>query len=328
MKILLIDADSKIPNLALMKISAWHKQKGDEVFLKRGLEPNLPLDCIHPDYTYVSCIFPKNIKKIEPFQKALSPNISIGGYGYSFDPLRDEIEHIMPDYSLYNCDFSIGFTSRGCIRNCPWCVVPVAEGRIRDHAPITEFLHPDHKKLMLLDNNFLASPRWRQNLHEIAARGLKVCFNQGLDIRLVTHEVALCLSQINYRDQHFKRPRLYFAFDQPCMEKSVVNGIQLLKEAGIPPSHLMFYVLVGYNTTLEEDLHRINLLKQEGVLPFVMPYNFRKDPPYKDLARWVNGRYYNFVDFKDYDQKIRNRNSMRLVDHKDKEKKACCRKEV
>lgn len=182
MKVLLRDIDSsRIINLPLAKLSAYHKARGDQVFLNR---------CGNPDLTYVSCIFTWNRGKTTFYPEAI-----VGGTGVNLETnLPHEIEHIMPDYDLYGCDYSLGFTSRGCIRNCPWCVVPRKEGWIHDTAPLSEFVHPKHKKVMLLDGNLLATPSAKRTLEELAEKRLKVCFNQGLDIRLVTDEIAKILN--------------------------------------------------------------------------------------------------------------------------------------
>jgi len=167
-----------------MKISAYHKMKGDSV----------GFNIKNPDLVYISCIFSWNRSKalgIAKFWESIGCRVKIGGTGIDLkNNLPYEIEHIMPDYALYNLDYSIGFTSRGCIRNCPWCIVPKKEGGIKDHASLDEFLYPSHKKLILYDNNFLASPKWHENLKELIRRKIKVSFNQGLDIRLIDNENA------------------------------------------------------------------------------------------------------------------------------------------
>ena len=289
MRILLIDVDSKMPNLALMKLSAWHKTRGDIV----------GFDVADPDKVYISCIFEKNGPKTLGQAQLFSCRVEIGGYGVSDVKLPDEVEHLCPDYSLYGIDCSMGFTSRGCLRSCPWCIVPKFEGKIRDHAPLSEFLR--HKKLILLDNNFLASPRCSENLKELIAHEVKVNFNQGLDIRLVNQENAKLLSEVLYYDWHFKERRLHFAFDLPEIEDDVLEGIRTLEKAGIPRFHLMFYVLVGYDTSYAEDLHRIKLLLDQGVKPYIMPYDDRHDGYYPHLERWINGRYYKVVPWQKYD---------------------------
>lgn len=301
-RILLVDADSKegFANLALMKISAWHKKQGNEVFLQKGL--SYPLEPF--DHIYVSCIFFQNAESAHNLIKSLD-NVSYGGSGFlnDSDPppdLKEEIEHILPDYDLYNTESSMGFTSRGCIRKCKWCVVLEKEGSIRDNAPISEFLDPRHDKVILLDNNFQASPRWRENLDFIKDRDLKVNFNQGLDIRLVDREFAEALASVKYYDWRFKSRRLHFAFDDLRYEKKLDKGIKILNDAGIQNHRLMFYILVGFNSTFEEDLYRTNKIMDLGALPYIMIYNKRKDPDLNDLARWINRGLYRFVPWKKY----------------------------
>ncbi len=301
MKAILIDADNKAPNLALMKISAMLKAQGFNVFLKRGTDPSFPLDCLNPDKVYLSCVFEKNRDKALDLIHRIK-KVTFGGHALSVAELPKNIEHIRPDYCLYGLDFSLGFTSRGCIRSCPWCVVPKAEGKIRNHAPLSEFLDPSHDKLVLLDNNFLASPKWRENLQEMIDRKLKVSFNQGLDIRLINDENASMLAQARCYDRKFKNRRLYFAFDTPEIAPLVLEGIRTLEAHGIRRSHLMFYVLVGFNTTYKQDMERISMLVNEGIMPYVMPYNDSHDGYLPHLERWVNGRFYKLFPFEQYDQ--------------------------
>ena len=141
MKVRLIQVDGKWPNLALMKLSAFHKREGDQV----------AFDLPDPDKVYISCIFQRNAAKARGM-RTLFPHadIEFGGAGLGSSILPEYIEHLMPDYALYDCRVSMGFTSRGCIRTCPWCNVWVREGYIRDHAPVQEFLQ--HAKVILLDN--------------------------------------------------------------------------------------------------------------------------------------------------------------------------------
>ena len=313
-KVLLIDVDSKLPNLALMKLSAWHKARGDKVQLIKNPKSFYKLDWWAFNKIYFSCIFSKNAERARRWYNALRANIDaqIGGYGANGAKLPNEIEHIMPDYDLYSCDFSMGFTSRGCVRNCPWCVVPKMEGPIRPNAPILEFLRDDHNKIILFDNNFLAAPYWRENLILIQNYGLRVNFNQGLDIRLVDEENAGMLADCLYYDWKFRERRLHFAFDVPKIEPEVRLGVQILQDAGIPPHRLMFYMLCGFGYNYywddhkEEVFHRFETLNELGVDPFVMIWNNRRDiPELRHFARWVNKRIYKREpNFKNYDPSI------------------------
>lgn len=289
-----------------MKLSAHHKKLGNSVALVRSKIPIVGLIPFEPEYVYISCIFSWNrgyaLKLIDSFKKQGLQGVISGGTGLGGNNLPKFIEHIMPDYSLYDIDYSIGVTTRGCFRKCPWCLVPQLEGSFREHAPIEEFLHPDHKKLLLLDNNFLASSKCNEKFDFIINHDLKVSFNQGLDIRLITEDYAKFLSNIKYYDSDFNERRLYFSFDKPNIENHVIKGIETLKDIGLPPKHLMFYMLCGFNTTHSEDMHRFEVLDKMGVDPFVMIYNNRYDDPWiRHFARWVNRRRYKVCDWQDYE---------------------------
>lgn len=306
MKILLVDADSKtgFPNLALMKLSAWHKQQGHEVDLIKGTPTTAPLNGY--DKTYVSCIFFQNRDKVLDYANQIE-HVEIGGSGWDLDnTLPDPIEHIMPDYGLYGVDFSMGFTSRGCVRNCGFCIVPEKEGHIRDNAPISEFHNPDHENIILLDNNFQMSPKWRENLHYLWEYGLHVNFNQGLDIRILTNEFVKELSGINFENWTFRRSTINFAFDDLRYEKQFREGVRLLDHYGINPRKLSVYMLVGYNTTREEDKKRFEIMKELGVYPYVMKYNRSDDKWLRHFARYVNRKYYEFIEWDEYNEGVLN----------------------
>lgn len=254
MKVNLLNIDSKLPNLALMKLSAYHKSKGDEVFLDF---PLMPCDTI-----YASCIYQKNADRI-PIQ-------AIQG-GVGVDPeisLPSSIERMKPDYSLYSkLDYSLGYTYRHCPRKCPWCVVWQMEiNKDKTHHSIGEFHNPKFKKIMLLDNNLFADPQWKVTFEEIWDARLRV-IEHGFDIRLVDEEKVEALAKTSFVGQ------IHFAFDQPEHEGFVRRGIQLLQDFGIPLIRCTFYVLCGYNTTPRQDIERVRILRGLGVLPFVMKYH-------------------------------------------------------
>jgi hypothetical protein len=288
LKVRLVQIDGKWPNLALMKLSAFHKREGDEV----------SFDCPDPDKVYISCIFKRNAPKARGLW-TLFPHadVEFGGAGFGSSVLPEHIEHLMPDYALYGCRVSMGFTSRGCIRACPWCDVWIREGYIRDHAPVQEFLQ--HRNVILLDNNFLASPRCLENLDYLIQNRIRVCFTQGLDIRLVTEPIARLLARTRYADHQFKRKCLYFAWDDPHLISAaeIIRGVGLLEKHGIKPSHLMFYMLTCYNTFIDGDLARFEVLNRLGVDPFVMRYNRGGDRIAREFSRWVNKRFYTFCSF-------------------------------
>jgi len=259
MKVLLMDLDvikqrRPFPNLALMKLSAYHKLRGDRVFL------NFPLELA--DITYASCVFTWNAKR----RNGLYPEAIVGGSGVDLKAeLPLEVEHIMPDYSLYpNANYSLGFTSRGCIRRCPWCCVPEKEGGIRPVARIYEFWNRQHRKILLLDNNLLASPNWRQTMEDLIVEGLEVDFYQGLDIRLVSEETVDYLKRV-------KAKKLRFAFDDIAYQKAFRRGIELLLENGLGSRKLEIYVLYGFDN--DTDVERMVILHSYNVDAYPMLYN-------------------------------------------------------
>ena len=251
----LFDCDNKKPNLALMKLSGFYKQRGYQTVLN----PSQPCDL-----NFASCVFPQNAE----YAYLLRDKIGavIGGSGVDMHTrLDDDVEHSCPDYGLYGLDYSLGFTSRGCSRKCKFCIVPDKEGGIVEHSPLSEFVR--HKKIVLQDNNFLASPLWKDKLEEMIDRKVKVDFNQGLDVRLLTEESAELLAKLN-------PPYLRFAWDDPKLEPAVMRGIELLRNAGFPIKRrrLMFYVLINFNTTFQEDMHRAETLHSQDVTAFVQIY--------------------------------------------------------
>ncbi len=291
MKIGLFDIDSKYHNLALMKISAWHKSFGDQT------EMYNPLMKKTYDRVYVSKIFSK--KNIE--EGYIPEDSIIGGSGYSLKTvLPYDMEHIMPDYSLYNLDYSLGFTTRGCIRNCGFCLVRRKEGDIKEHAEVEEFLNPKSNVVVLLDNNFLALPSHIKKLQKYIDKGWKMDFNQGLDIRLINKENAELLGKV----KHYKQ--IHFSWDYMETEKAVRRGIKLLIKAGVKPYQIMGFLLCAYNTTFEEDIYRFNELWNLGIYPFVMKYNNKRtDKRLNDFARWVNRKVFKVCKWEDYRRQIK-----------------------
>jgi hypothetical protein len=329
MKALLIDVDGLLPNLALMKLSAFHRRQGDETFLLRlthywykhrvGKPIDMRINTMagRPDRAYISCIFSKNrdnALSMKVLLESMGVPVDVGGVGVDITKtLPDDVEHIMPDYSLYpGLDYSLGYTSRGCLRKCPWCIVWRKEGLVQEWASLSEFLSPKHEKVILLDNNLLAAPNWEQVLLELIRRRLKVCFTQGLDPRLVTDSNARLLSICKYRNYNWTHRRLYFSFDVLEEEDAVLRTIKVLRGHDVPPKRLLFYVLVGYGKRpeeytyayfLEHDYHRFEVLRDQGTLPYIMVYNKRRDVPLLGaFQRWVNGHWYNSKPLLDYVQ--------------------------
>jgi hypothetical protein len=284
MKVGLFDTDSKYHNLALMKLSAWHKQKGDEVEFYK------PLWHSTYDTIYCSKIFQKGCKN----DGYITPDMICGGSGFEFlTKLPNYIERIKPDYSLYNLNYSLGFTTRGCIRNCGFCIVREKEGFIKEHAEVEEFLNPKSNVVVLLDNNFLALPSHIKKLQLFIDKGWIMDFTQGLDIRLINKESAELLAKV----KHYKK--IYIAWDLMNYEKEFKEGLNILFNAGIKPYRIMVFVLCGFNTNFKEDLYRFNELLGLGVDPFIMIYG-NVDRKTKEFARWVNKRLYKFCELEDF----------------------------
>jgi len=288
MKVLLVQIDGKLASPALMKLSAYHKARGNQVFLNEG--------CNNPDEVYISCVFSWNRPKALGMAKLFNCDVHIGGAGVGNATLPNEIEHLMPDYDLYGIDYSIGYTQRGCTRSCPWCLVPKLEGPFREHAPISEFWNPKHRKIIILDNNFFASKFWKEKLEFLIVNRLEVSFCQGFDIQLIDDKKAKWLSLLRSKTPSFREDMMYFAFDDVKYEKAVRRGVEILKAHGISPHDLTFYFLCGFKSPLfsEEDMYRFQVLRELGVNPFAMIYRdpnktkFKFDPLLKHFANWVN----------------------------------------
>lgn len=321
----LIDVAGKIPNLALMRISSYFKSMGEQVEFVRP-------DAKKSDYekVYASAIFTHSAKECEKLLNFWEDKIDIGGTGFGdiTKKLPKEIECMKPDYDLYTADIiypkikgimskqrkvekakqivdaGMGFTSRGCIRNCPFCFVPKKEGCFRQESQIKDLLNPRSNVLILHDNNFTADPYCIDKCREIKERGLIVDINQGCDVRLMTDEIAQALKSIN----HLRS--LHYAWDLMCYEKQVIEGIRVISKY-IPTSNHMCFVLVGFNTSFEEDMYRVKKLESFGVRPYIMRYNERRDDiRLNHFARWINSFIYKAVpDFEDYEPWKRDRDS-------------------
>jgi len=283
MKIGLIDIDSKIPNLALMKISAYHKLLGNEVTLTRPLFANQFNQC------FASKIFDYTNMPILPRWTQL------GGSGIEKNggkKLDSHTEHLMPDYSLYNCDYAIGYTSRGCNRKCPFCIVPKKEGKWNAVADIYEFWE-DQDRIMLLDNSLNTNDyHFEKILNQLIKEKVKVDFSQGLDIRHLNNKQAYLLSKVGLWK------RIHFAWDLIQIEKHIRKGLKILDKHNL--KYIMFYVLIGFNSTPEEDLYRVETLRGLGVDSFVMPYD-KFDDYQRSFTRWVNHKaIFKSVKWKDY----------------------------
>lgn len=293
-KIGIVQLDGKLPNLALMKITKYHEDRGDLVEWYQG-------DLFNAEYEKVY------YSKIFAFTP--TPNIPengiIGGTGVDFtNTLPPEIENSDISYSLYP-DYKnhLGFSMKGCRFNCKFCCVPKKEGRPYKYSQIDDILiNPNGEdRLVLLDNDFFGSPTWKEDLIRIKELNLKVNFIQGLNIRILTEEQAELLAQVNYRNNSFKSKYLTFAWDKFRDEKLIDKGVKICNDAGIKGWAMQFFVLIGFDTTPEEDYYRVMKIREQyGASPFVMPYD-KFDPYQKRFTRWVNQRaIFKSVKWDDY----------------------------
>lgn len=306
MKIGIYDADShNFPNLPLMKISAWHKARGDDV------EFVFPLE--HYDRIYVSRVFGDEYTTYDDTLLLQANEIIYGGTGFAIKvengkevyrkeidkDLPFEIEHIYPDYSLYpdlTKDTAYGFLTRGCPNNCGFCIISQKEGRVSHKvADLSEFWN-GQKYIKLLDANTLACRDRLNLLRQLAESKAYVDFTQGLDARFITEETAEVLKQI-------KTKRVHFAFDLMENEHAILRGLKLYKEItrqSIDKS--IVYILTNYNTTIEEDIYRLEKVSELGYLPDIRIYRKPSAPQVlRDLQRWCNNRrLYRSSDFMDY----------------------------
>lgn len=305
MKIGLYDVDShNFPNLPLMKISAWHKSKGDTVEFINHLE--------HYDKVYVSKVFGDEYSTLNG-TVIDADEIEYGGTGFAitvengkevYHKDRDkglpyEVEHIYPDYSLYpdlTKDTAYGFLTRGCCNNCDFCIVSKKEGRCSVKAADLSEIWKGQRNIVLLDANLLACKDRKELLQQLINSRALIDFCQGLDARFIDEEVAKMLKQIRIKEIHF-------AFDFMKNEKSIRRGLETFKRvSGRSADHTSVYILTNYNTTIEEDLYRVRTVKEMGYSPDVRIYRKGTAPQIlRDLQRWSNNRIiYKSCDFMDY----------------------------
>ena len=290
-----VDGGHRFPNLALMKISAWHKGIGDTV------EWYEPMFSGHFDKVYMSKVFSFSPDYDFPIDADV---IERGGTGYCislvngkevFDQSKNknlpaEIEHIYPDYSIYpelTKDTAFGFLTRGCPRGCEFCIVEKKEGRCSVKvADLSEFWR-GQKNIVLCDPNILACKDWRELLQQCIDSKAWIDFNQGLDIRLMTEEKAQMLSSMKIREVHFAWDR-YEDKDKILPKLKLYADVAKLR----PHGHIaIVYTLVNFSTTFEQDLDRIYTLRDMGYWPYVMIYDkAHSEKKYRLLQRWVNMR--------------------------------------
>ena len=304
MRVGLIDVDNynktpKFPNIALMKLSAWHKAQGHSVDWWFGLE--------HYDRVYMSKVFDETYTQDIPFCISATEIIK-GGTGYDLDnKLPDEIEHIYPDYSIYPTltqDTAYGFLTRGCPRGCHFCIVAGKEGRKSVKvADLSEWWN-GQKNIVLCDPNLLAYKGHMELLQQLIDSKAWVDINQGVDCRLLTEQNIDAINKVKLKNIHF-------AWDYMHEEKRVLKGLELYRQLATRKVNGSFgtvYCLVNYDTSMEENLYRIYKLRDMGYDPYVMIYNKPSAPrQVRDLQRWCNNRFIFKAepDFYKYDPRKR-----------------------
>lgn len=291
MKTGLLAVDSTYPNLALMKLSAWHRGRGDTV---EWYSPFERYDRVYmakvftftPDYGYY--VHADEVEK--------------GGTGYDIrKTLPDEADRMQPDYSLYpqiDGKTAYGFLTRGCPNRCKWCCVPEKEGKTRPYMDADEIAAGGRTNLILMDNNVLASDYGLSQIEKIVRRGYRVDFNQGLDARLVTPEIAELLARVKWMRY------IRFGCDTPGQIAECERAVSLVRQAGYKGEFFLYCILVDF----VESYRRLSYWRKYNyVLPHAQPYRDLNNPHQlvpqwqKDMARWADRKELYFsCDFKDF----------------------------
>lgn len=294
MNIGLIDVDGKQPNIALMKLSRWHKLRGDHVEFCNYID--------HYDVVYKSKIF-----TFTPDDNYVlnADKVEKGGTGYDLHKtLPHEVDMLQPDYSLYpNIDgkTAYGFLTRGCPNHCKWCVVPKKEGNITPYMDVDEIAIEGRTHLILMDNNILACDYGLEQIEKIVNRQYKVDFNQALDARLVDDEVAKMLARVNW----IKRIR--FGCDTPRQIEECERATSLLDKYGYKGEYFFYCILLD---DFKESFKRVNHWRNKGrrFLPHAQPYRDVNNPHQiipqwqKDLAGWVDKKWiFRTCEFPDFE---------------------------
>lgn len=270
--------DAPKHNLALMKLSAWHKQQGDTITL------NMPI--VPCDHSYASILFEKNKKMFFADE--------YGGVAFTESVLPLIIEKMKPDYSLYGLDYSLGYTFRPCFRGCDFCKVGTMNHPDAKHHSIWEFHNSKFNKICLLNNNTFFDKQWRETFEEIWDANLSIIDENGYDLRLLNDEKCEALKKTKFIGE------IHFAWDRIEDEDQILKGLSLLKKWKIR-GHV--YVLIGYDTTEKEDLYRCQKIVDLKHDPYIMPYNQSKEE--KRFKRFIDSfmwRKYKTLEqaFKNY----------------------------
>jgi hypothetical protein len=307
-RVLLLQLDGKLPNLALMRIASHHRERQDDVELRvtgntNAVQPQLGDPAF--DEVYASLIFERT-KPVAEEVLTVYPHAKIGGTGWSksdtlatvgIDPLGEV------DYADYpNWKSSLGFTQRGCRLRCSFCVVPEKEGAIQEVNTIEDIWRgePWPRHILLLDNDFFGQPHWRDRIQEIRDGKFKVSFNQGINARMLTDDTAEAIASVDYRDDSMKVRRIYTAWDNKKDETRLFRGLEALVRHGVKPRHIMVYMLCGYwpDETQDDREHRRQKLRAFGCLPYPMPYVRTQE--IVGFQRWIIGAYDKTISWNEW----------------------------
>jgi len=307
-KVLLLQLDGKIPNIALMRIAAHHRARGDEAELRwtRDVASVAPELFRRPDRVYASLIF----ERTRPVAEALLrtyPDALVGGTGWDVASSLEAvgISTTAQDYSIYpSWRQSIGFTQRGCRLKCPFCVVPKKEGDVRPELSIHSLWRGGElpRELILLDNDFFGQHEWEDRIREIKEGGFKVSFNQGINARFLTDETAAAVASVDYRDDSMAVKRLYTAWDNSRDENRLFRGLEALVRHGVKADHIMVYMLLGYWpwSDLADWEKRRRALRLFGARPYPMPYE--RTAQAIGFQRWVIGAYDKRISWNEWER--------------------------
>lgn len=307
MRVLLLQLDGKIPNIALMRVAAHHRALGDDIEFRwsRTVASASPDLFDRPDRVYASLIFERTRPVAERLMETY-PQAVVGGTGWDVASSLEAvgIATTRQDYSIYPAwRQSIGFTQRGCRLKCPFCVVPRKEGAVRFEQTIASLWRGETwpREIILLDNDFFGEPSWPRRVEELRAGKFKVSFNQGINARFLTDETAAAAASVDYRDDQMRDRRLYTAWDNRRDEARLFAGLEALVRHGVRPDDIMVYILLGYWpwSDLADWEYRRRRLREFGCRPYPMPYE--RTPLSVGFQRWVVGAYDKRIPWKDWE---------------------------
>lgn len=275
---LLSEDKKKYPNLALMKLSAWHKANGDTVEFANAFSVY--------DKLYISKVFTFN--SVDPMAYMANEIVRGGtGYGDYSIVLPDKVEHIYPDYTLYNIDYALGFTTRGCPNKCSFCVVPKKEGGIKANADIEEFWSTQ-SKIILMDNNIVAHTHGLLQLEKTIQKNIKVDCNQGLDARIISKNVDIqkLIARVKW-----DKGVIRLAMDHKSQIEPVTKTVEFVRKWAGKKFNIMSYVLITDDA--QDSLERIEACRALDIDPFAQPQlefteGFKPPKWKREMARWCN----------------------------------------